>query len=537
MAEKIELYSPAYWKKWKEGVKVKNKKKNKKELEEKHVKTKNNILTTGVDSIDSTIDHKNINSASSINRSLDYSSPKVDHGVATVRNIRAYKTAFADSVNLPQGWEPDKPKLTLSNNPFLPTRYGGTRRPRRVVIDVEPRLIGLKEREEPKIPFSKIPGQFGQKQFNSLHRSTSLGTFLQGNRFNDNTNLNVDGVGPGSYKVEAKLDKRGGVFPYDTRAKRINPNKIVPGPIYRPKYNTSSKRIQSSVFSKFGPRWNTNMDPNTKNTLGPKYNIPSTLGNGPHVSFAYHDEYEAQKAAESIRTVDPTLYEFKNFGYGCNLEEHIEYGQCLDGKCSERSRWEQTNKLKTRMEVGYKETSKTGNKRYNSKHRTDGHDTPLHLSCRAGDVKAFKSILKGTNDWDHKAHAIVWRGPDVNKANKDGQTPLHLVCLYNNLIFCCILLQYERQKVDLDLQDNDGDTPLHIVARTGNDHLLKKLINAGANPDLQNKNGNMPKDLCSNQRCYQLLREASDIIDVNAQLKKLRLHAKELQLKQQRRGY
>ncbi len=47
----------------------------------------------------------------------------------------------------------------------------------------------------------------------------------------------------------------------------------------------------------------------------------------------------------------------------------------------------------------------------------------------------------------------------------------------------------------------------------------------------------MPKDLCSNQRCYQLLREASDIIDVNAQLKKLRLHAKELQLKQQRRGY
>ena len=43
------------------------------------------------------------------------------------------------------------------------------------------------------IPFSKIPGQFGEKQFNSLHRSTSLGTFQQGNRFDskvDSFNLN-----------------------------------------------------------------------------------------------------------------------------------------------------------------------------------------------------------------------------------------------------------------------------------------------------------------------------------------------------------
>ena len=52
----------------------------------------------------------------------------------------------------------------------------------------------LDEKEDPKIPFSKIPGQFGEKQFNSLHRSTSLGTFQQGNRFDSSTKLNVDGV-------------------------------------------------------------------------------------------------------------------------------------------------------------------------------------------------------------------------------------------------------------------------------------------------------------------------------------------------------
>ena len=28
------------------------------------------------------------------------------------------------------------------------------------------------------------------------------------------------------------------------------------------------------------------------------------------------------------------------FGYGCSLEEHIRYGQCIDGLCSTRGNWE-----------------------------------------------------------------------------------------------------------------------------------------------------------------------------------------------------
>ena len=42
--------------------------------------------------------------------------------------------------------------------------------------------------------------------------------------------------------------------------------------------------------------------------------------------------------------MDPTLKNFKEFGFGCNLEEHIKYGCCLDGGCSTRSTWEQANK-------------------------------------------------------------------------------------------------------------------------------------------------------------------------------------------------
>ena len=30
----------------------------------------------------------------------------------------------------------------------------------------------------------------------------------------------------------------------------------------------------------------------------------------------------------------------EGFGYGCSLQEHILYGQCLDGRCSMRANWE-----------------------------------------------------------------------------------------------------------------------------------------------------------------------------------------------------
>ncbi len=543
MSEKIELYSPAYWKKWKLGVQVANKQDgSERNVNSSQAKNLHALAGRDLESGAIVKEHDRSGevsraSTSTASLSVNQHVPTVDHGVAKVKNIRSYKTALADSIQLPAGWQPDKAKLNVDVDPFLPTRYGGPRRARHAVVDVEPRLIGLKPSQETKIPFSKLPGQFGEKQFNSLHRSTSLGTFMQGNRFENNTRLNADGAGPGSYTIESIPDKRGGAFSFSSRTKYVNPSNAIPGPVYNPRYTATKNRVQGSNFSKFGPRWNSTDLKNGQSTLGPKYDIPSTMGIGHKASFAYHDDYQAKKAAEAIRTDDPTLYEFKNFGYGCNLEEHIKYGQCLDGKCSERSRWEQTNKLKTRMKSNRIHDTGTGNKKnFQSKHRTTGHDTPLHLACRAGDVKAFKTLLKGTNDWDHAKSSIVWRGPDINKINKDGQTPLHLICLYNNLIFCCILLQYERQTVDLDIQDNRGDTALHITARVGNEHLLMKLLQAGANPDLQNNEGDMPKDVCSNQKCFQLTREASDILDVKAQLKRYRLRAEELQERQRRRS-
>ena len=43
------------------------------------------------------------------------------------------------------------------------------------------------------------------------------------------------------------------------------------------------------------------------------------------------------------------MHEFVGFGYGCNLEEHIKYGQCLDGRCSTRGTWEKSNVLEAKV--------------------------------------------------------------------------------------------------------------------------------------------------------------------------------------------
>ena len=61
----------------------------------------------------------------------------------------------------------------------------------------------------------------------------------------------------------------------------------------------------------------------------------------------------------------------------------------------------------------------------------------------------------------------------------DGKTQLHLACKDNNIAMVKELL---NRGVEINKQDSDGLTALHI---TENSVILYTLINAGANPNLQ----------------------------------------------------
>jgi hypothetical protein len=556
MTTKVELYSPAYWKKWKEGVKVNRfvptaAPVRKAKAAASRASTSSVLrseLSSSASALQlpsragvSTAQSVASTSASGEIRYEPLPGQVVDHGQATVGNIRAYKTTLASTISLPDDWEPEKFKEVKTVCPFLPTRFGGPRRAIPVVIDAEPRLIGRKEENVLAPPYRMLPSGIAGPQFESERRSTQGGTFAQARDVV--TSLNVDGAGPGSYKIENQRDNRGGKFSHSKRqedAAVLKRNKQNPGPQYRPNLAAVQPNVMASNFSKQGPRWEEQSL--NESTLGPKYDIPDTLGGGRSSSFAFHSEHET-KVALQVRKDDPTLYEFEHFGYGCNMEEHIKFGQCLDGKCSERARWEQTNKLKTRLRKKKQKSTSTGKNivkrdknRFKSKHKTTGDNTPLHLACEQEDASVVRTVLSGTRDWDHKEQKIVWRAPDINSQNNFGQTALHIIAGKSNLVLTCIFLNYRKQKLKLNIQDVHGNTALHLAASNGNQHIVEKLLKAGADPDLQNKNGKMAKDVCRNQPTFQLVREASDLRDIRLQIKMLNEKSNKLQEKQRARA-
>lgn len=80
---------------------------------------------------------------------------------------------------------------------------------------------------------------------------------------------------------------------------------------------------------------------------------------------------------------------------------------------------------------------------------------------------------------------------NLNLQNCDGNTPLHLIAMDNRLqCIGSIIEQMLEKSVDLNIQNNLGLTPLHCLAQKKSYYLMRKLVNAGADikiTDKQNK--------------------------------------------------
>lgn len=144
----------------------------------------------------------------------------------------------------------------------------------------------------------------------------------------------------------------------------------------------------------------------------------------------------------------------------------------------------------------------------NAQNPTDGR-TPLIAAAVHGDADVAKLLLQ--------------RGADVNLKDKQGDTALFRAIEMRNEEVALVIL--DQPKLDLNarglngvtalmsyawrddndvvkklldrgaevnLQDNDGDAALHGVAKSGNVGLLNLLLDKGANPNLTNKVGGTP---------------------------------------------
>ncbi|KAM7254883.1 hypothetical protein ACFE04_020124 [Oxalis oulophora] len=98
-------------------------------------------------------------------------------------------------------------------------------------------------------------------------------------------------------------------------------------------------------------------------------------------------------------------------------------------------------------------------------------DTPPHLrdfahSVQRGDVPALRAALDNLNG-------------SIDEPLEDGDTALHLSCLYGHLP--CVQLLLERG-ANMEVRDEEGGIPLHDACAGGFDAIIQLLINHANNP-------------------------------------------------------
>ncbi|ETV93129.1 hypothetical protein H310_12741 [Aphanomyces invadans] len=181
-----------------------------------------------------------------------------------------------------------------------------------------------------------------------------------------------------------------------------------------------------------------------------------------------------------------------DFGFGCNVDEHIQFGKCLDGRCMERLDWE----------VG---------KLSEGSHHFRDKDLSLHHACQLGNEFAIQ-------------HLVHLR-PNFNATNDHGQTALHIACRVGPVdVVRCMLAANAvatppSHRMDLNTQDNDGNTCLHEAAKANQLEITQCLLEAGGRWNVANRDGKLAEHVCGrDQRIFHLLKQHAIAGDLGDEL-------------------
>ncbi|CAB0036532.1 unnamed protein product [Trichogramma brassicae] len=125
------------------------------------------------------------------------------------------------------------------------------------------------------------------------------------------------------------------------------------------------------------------------------------------------------------------------------------------------------------------------------------NNLPLHFSLSRGYTQEAEELLR--------------KGANPNSTDKEGWTPLHVICERRGDEDVQVRMLFELssekyQPVQVNVQNDEGNTPLHGAAINNKPKVVKLLLKNGSDPNLINKNGETPlHNICKRMR----IKEAS----------------------------
>ncbi|XP_019152427.1 PREDICTED: ankyrin repeat and SOCS box protein 13 [Ipomoea nil] len=112
-------------------------------------------------------------------------------------------------------------------------------------------------------------------------------------------------------------------------------------------------------------------------------------------------------------------------------------------------------------------------------------DTALHLSCLYGHLSCVQLLLE--------------KGASLEAKDEEGAIPLHDACAggFTQIVQLLISSTSDPECVKnmLETVDIEGDTPLHHAARGEHADVVRLLLDAGASPTKTNIYGKIPSEL------------------------------------------
>ncbi|MED6156343.1 hypothetical protein PIB30_013620 [Stylosanthes scabra] len=112
-------------------------------------------------------------------------------------------------------------------------------------------------------------------------------------------------------------------------------------------------------------------------------------------------------------------------------------------------------------------------------------DTALHLTCLYGHLECAQLLLD--------------RGANLEAKDEDGALPLHDACAggYTEIVQLLFNRAGDAEIIKrmLESVDSEGDTPLHHAARGEHVDVIRLLLSHGASPTKQNLYGKTPAEL------------------------------------------